>query len=280
MFTIERMCVRLFDRLMNFHATRTSTVVIDDWKITGAFYVNAKRLGLWTFCSPIPHYVTLIYFPFLLFTFSALHFNLFTPLTTPTALSVFFTAFACYFIVSMKLCRTSIFVFLTDRPSVRPIDQLNQNKVGCLYVCVCVCVLMYALWFDEKRQQMGGGKLKEMPNERDLQNSHWCHWQSYFIIVRMRINRMICTQSHKRMLMDNGRWVTINSLAIFRTIRNGKWQRDVKLIPHTTTSNNNNNNKNELDWSSNRTHFMAYFGMFVYFIALRSDSNAASPSTS
>lgn len=37
MFTIERMSVHLFVRLMNFHATRTFAIVIDDWKVTVLF---------------------------------------------------------------------------------------------------------------------------------------------------------------------------------------------------------------------------------------------------
>lgn len=42
MFTIERMSVHLFVRLMNFHATRTFAIVIDDWKVTVLFMWMSK----------------------------------------------------------------------------------------------------------------------------------------------------------------------------------------------------------------------------------------------
>lgn len=225
MFTIERMSVcLLFDRLMNFHAThkRTSTMIdVIGITVRPLFMWNVKRLGLWIFCSRCHCISFTLHFVihFLCFTLLLFHCQIHHHHST-IPLPVFFMMCSHILVfVSMKLYAELAYFFIS--PANRPTDRLNPNKVGCMH-----CNLMKSV---KKWKSSESKNCKKFRMKRDLknENSHRCHWQSFILSLYMysiRINRMICTQSQR---MGGDKFE-----AIFRTIQNGEWQQDVKLIPH------------------------------------------------
>lgn len=188
--------------------------MIDDW-YNSAFYVNVKRLGLWIFCSRC-HYISFgslfcFVIHFLCFTLSLSHSQFITAAAATHQHALLF---------QQKLHRTYVIPFFSLSFANRSTDKVEWCTYIYIYECVrtCVCVLMLCIviWWkafvSRKRNQVQTKTETKIQSEKDpAENSHRCHWQSYFIIVIYTcVDGIICTQLVKHVwsmgMRQHGGW--------------------------------------------------------------------------
>lgn len=192
-WTDERSLVRPFDEFPCNAYIRNS----DRWlESNGAFYVNVQRLGLWTFysrCHCHSHLLSISVIHFLCFTLLLLHCH-----STHRLPSIANSKF--YMTHSLFYCLNGTFFVL---PTERPANWIKTKLDEC--VCMRVCALWYMHCDLMESVVNKCEKLKEIPEWKGSEKFPLVSLTKLFYHYTIeRINRMICTQSHKGWMMGGG----------------------------------------------------------------------------